>query len=142
MTPSNAYPEVEGTFVATINGVANFKADTVYLKVDEWLTIVGVDELSASPLRIIDMRLAPDIPNDRHEYPSEYIHSLQLGTNTAPAHYLIDHAYVKVDFDREKNHYAGKLEIKATDLFSSNTLKVAAKFDLSPGTIAHHKHTE
>ena len=138
--PPRTYEPVEGVFTATVNTVANFKADKIYWSAGDELIIVGVDENSEGPLRLIEMRLAPDIPNGRHSYPGEQIRQLNVAANTAPAHYLTDSGYVDVDFDREHNAYKGTLEIKATDLFSSKTIEVVAAFCFSTGTIPILKH--
>lgn len=133
MTTSKVYEEAQGTLDASVNGVDSFEAGKVYLtNENEQLTIVGVEESSASPLRIIEMKMAANIANGNYIYPQDpQIRALIAGANLAPAHYVTERGGMTVEFDRENNHYKGRMNFTAKNLFPPrNTIEVVGNFDI------------
>ncbi len=132
MTTSQSFKNATGTLNATINNVANFVADEVYFKTAKnRLTIVGADENSAGPLRLIEIAVLADIQNGEHSYPSEQVLALSAGANTAPAHFITEFGTLNVDFDRQNHRYRGHFDFTATNLFRpKNTIKVVGDFDI------------
>ncbi|AKS06172.1 hypothetical protein [Pseudomonas trivialis] len=118
MTTSTAYGEATGTLTASVNGVESFNAGEVYLtNENEQITIVGVEEDSPSPLRIIEIKMLSNTQNGDHVFPGDQIRALIAGGNTAPAHYLTQSGSVNVDFDRENGLYKCHFNFTAKNLF-------------------------
>lgn len=132
MSTRKALQKVQGTFTASVNGVANFVADAVYLtKEDVLIRVVGVDEDSASLLRIIQIDMAPDIPNGEHVFPGDQIRALIAGGHTAPSHYVTESGRVSINFDSEHDLYKGSVNFTARNIFPPrNTVVVEGDFEL------------
>lgn len=133
MSTRKTLQKVQGTFTASVNGVANFVADEVYLTNDDVLIrVVGVDEDSASLLRIIQIDMAPDITNGEHVFPGDQIRALIAGGNTAPSHYVTENGRVSINFDPGHGLYKGSLNLTARNIFPPrDTVVVEGDFELS-----------
>lgn len=130
MVIRKTFKKAKGTLTASINGIANFVGDTVYLTHENGLTrVVGVDEDSASPLRIIQIDMAAHIPYGEHDFPGDHIRALVASGNTAPAHYITRSGHVGVDFDHKIGRYEGQFSFDAENIFPPrNTIKVVGAF--------------
>ena len=118
MSTRKALQKVQGTLTASVNGVANFVADEVYLNKDDVLIrVVGVDDGSASRLRIIQIDMEPDIRNGEHEFPGGPIRALIAGGHTAPSHYVTMYGHVGIDFDHQNGLYNGHFNFHAENIF-------------------------
>ncbi|WP_135287585.1 hypothetical protein [Pseudomonas kairouanensis] len=119
MSTRKALQKVQGTFTASVNGVENFVADTVYLNKDDVLIrVVGVDDGSASVLRIIQIDMDPDIQNGTYNFPGGPIRALIAGGQTAPSHYVTMIGQVGIDFDHQNELYNGHFNFDATNIFA------------------------
>ncbi|NWA65904.1 hypothetical protein [Pseudomonas reactans] len=130
MATRKTFENAKGTLTASINGTANFIADTVHLTHKNGLiTVVGVDEDSTSPLRIIQIEMVADIPNGKHDFPGNQIRALEGGANTPQANYLTSSGRVDVDFGHEIGRYKGQFNFTAINVFPpKNTIKVVGTF--------------
>lgn len=133
MSTRKTLQKVQGTLTASVNGVANFVADEVYLTNDDVLIrVVGVDEDSASLLRIIQIDMTPDITNGEHVFPGDQIRALIAGGNTAPSHYVTESGRVSINFDPGHGLYKGSLNFTARNIFPPrDTVVVEGDFELS-----------
>lgn len=122
--------KAKGTLTASINGTANFRADAVYLVHENGLTrVVGVDEESASLLRIIQIDIEAGVPHGEHDFPGDQIRALIGGGNTAPSHYLTSTGRVGIDFDHKTGRYEGHFTFTAQNIFPpENTIEVKGAF--------------
>ena len=118
MATRNTLKKAKGTFTASINGTVTFVADTVYLTHENGLTkIVGVDEDSASLLRIIQIDIVAGVSPGEHDFPGDQIRALIAGGNTAPSHYLTSTGRVGIDFDHKTGRYEGQFKFTAQNIF-------------------------
>ncbi|WP_339417762.1 MULTISPECIES: hypothetical protein [unclassified Pseudomonas] len=132
MTNSTAYGEATGTLTASVNGVVSFNAGAVDLtNENEQITIVGVEENSPGPLRIIEIEMLSNTPNGDYVFPSKQICALTAGGKSAPAHYLTQSGSVNVDFDRENGRYRCHFNFTANNLFQpKDTIGVVGDCDI------------
>lgn len=130
MATRNTLKKAKGTLTASINGTVTFVADAVYLTHENGLTkIVGVDEDSASLLRIIQIDIAAGVPPGEHDFPGDQIRALIAGGNTAPSHYLTSTGRVGIDFDHKTGRYEGPFKFTAQNIFPpKNIIEVEGVF--------------
>ncbi|MFL1388172.1 hypothetical protein ACI77F_10870 [Pseudomonas tritici] len=130
MATRNTLKKAKGTFTASINGTVTFVADTVYLTHENGLTkIVGVDEDSASLLRIIQIDIVAGVSPGEHDFPGDQIRALIAGGNTAPSHYLTSTGRVGIDFDHKTGRYEGQFKFTAQNIFPpKNIIEVEGVF--------------
>ncbi|NWC74564.1 hypothetical protein HX823_10775 [Pseudomonas sp. P7759] len=138
MATRRTLKKAKGTLTASINGKANFVANAVYLTHENGLTrIVGVDEDSASLLRIIQIDMVAHIPYGEHDFPGDHIRALIGGGNTAPSHYLTSSGRVTVDFDHKTGRYEGQFKLTAQNIFPpKNIIEVEGAFAIHTGPTA------
>ncbi|BBP79149.1 MULTISPECIES: hypothetical protein [Pseudomonas] len=137
----NTYKATTGTFTATVNGVANFNADLLYLTLHHTIEISGIQESENSPVRTILIGLLPDVQNGTYTFNVDPELTRLGAIASASGWYVTDSGTVTVNFDRDADHYRGQVEILAYELVSGDELRVKGDFDLHGITLVRrHRH--
>ena len=121
-----------GTFTATVNDEPNFDAKDVSVTLHSSIEIHGIQDSFDSPIRTISIGLAPDIKNGDYVFKEhDEVRQMQVIASSSSSLYVTLAATLHVDFDPANEHYAGRANIEAEDVFNGGRIiNVESAFDL------------